>query len=125
MTESTYIPGVCNIDQAGVRRRTLEGMIVLVAGMITLPILYYFKVSALWRYVAAFGFSYGSLLGFLQAKNKFCVVNGLLGYSEELGRRTPLSDATAKRVDKRRTINELAKLTLYSALLGLLGVLPI
>ena len=125
MTESTYIPGVCNIDRMGVRRRKLEGAIALVFGVIALPILYYLNVPAIWRYVAAFVFSFGALIGFLQAKNKFCVANGMLGYSESMGKRTPLVDAEAKRIDRARTIRELGKIALYSAVLGLLGVLPI
>ena len=125
MPESTYTPGVCNIDRVGVRRRELEGKISLFVGVIVLSIMYYFRVAPLYRYLAAFGFAIGTFTGFVQAKNKFCVVNGGLGFYEAGGKRLPINDLEAKKKDKLRTIKELSKITVYSLLAGLLGLLPI
>ena len=70
--ETTYVPGVCNINKVEVRRRRNIGiaglalLILLFVGMIG------FKVPSPFR-ILLFVPAFLMTTGFLQAKNRFCV----------------------------------------------------
>jgi hypothetical protein len=72
MEATHYIPGVCNINPQEIRKRRLSGhaglviTIILAATAIILHTTWYFRIVVI---IPAFV----SAIGYLQARNKFCV----------------------------------------------------
>jgi hypothetical protein len=98
---STYIPGVCNINQDEIRKRRKIGLIGLAALLVSLAGLMLLKVPALVMLVL-FLPAFLMAIGLLQAKNKFCV-----GYAAAGMRHTALAvekidDDEAMHRDKAR-----------------------
>lgn len=77
-------PHCTNITPAGQRRRRLAGWAALLAGLIVLAGLAYRDASPT-AYLAIFPFALGAAFGFLQARNRTCVVLGLQGKAEVEG----------------------------------------
>jgi len=71
-TATNYIPGVCNINPQEVRKRRLSGhvglalTVVLAAAALILHATWYFRIVLIIP-------SFISAIGYLQARNKFCV----------------------------------------------------
>lgn len=73
-TESTgYVPGVCNINHKEIALRRKVGMVALVVFALVLALLLTTAASKWWRLFLITP-AFISALGFLQAKNKFCVM---------------------------------------------------
>jgi hypothetical protein len=71
-TSTNYIPGVCNINPQEIRKRRLSGhvglalTIVLAVAAIVLNVKWYFRIIIILP-------AFMSAIGYLQARNKFCV----------------------------------------------------
>jgi hypothetical protein len=96
-----YTPGVCNIDLAGQRKRRTFGIIGLVLGGVITGIIFLSNSSVWWMLLAGFLF-WMSMLGFVQAKAKFCVANAANNQYETEGKMTKIEDMQAQLLDKKR-----------------------
>lgn len=105
-SESSYIPGMCNINAAEIayRRKAMWfGIIASVAAMAVLIV-----VNASWWLGAIMLFVpvYIAAIGYLQVKNKFCVSYGASGRQnadDESETAITISDADALKADRRKT----------------------
>lgn len=103
-TNQAYIPGVCNINHAEIASRRKAGhfglglFIVVLAASFILPIDRY---ARLVLFVPAFI----TAIGYLQARNRFCVAYAAAGQQnadEDSTKAQAIADADAKRQDKRK-----------------------
>lgn len=69
---SNYIPGICNINHAEIKRRRQAGHIGLFLSVVLLIIIIAFHTPWTYRIVILLPV-YVAAIGYLQAKNKFCV----------------------------------------------------
>ncbi len=76
--ESTYIPGVCNINKEEIAYRKKAGYFGLGASVVVITILLVLDANQYLRLIAFFPV-FVTAIGFLQAKNKFCVAYGAAG----------------------------------------------
>ncbi len=117
MDESAhYVPGVCNIGRAEIRRRRLVGWMALAATAALWIGFAVFSVAPSWRLVL---FVPGSIAatGFLQAAWHFCATFGVLGLSNfgpNVGRTDTVEQAEFRRHDRRTAI----KIIVLSMLAG-------
>lgn len=100
MTESSnYIPGVCNINPAEIRKRRqigIFGTIVAIIGVVTFALLH-----ASWHYyLILFAPLFVAALGFLQANHKFCAGYASMGkqHADQADVQT-INDENARRAD--------------------------
>ena len=108
-TESAYIPGVCNINHKEVAYRRKAGyfglgfFVVIAAAFLALAV-------NRWFYVLLFVPAFVAAIGFLQAKNKFCVAYGAGGQQNaddgsEKARNITDTDAVSKDKKRSRQMN--------------------
>lgn len=98
---SNYIPGVCNIDTLGQRKRMIFGIIGLILGLVISAIILISTASIWWMILPGLLF-WMSMLGFVQSKAKFCVANASKGQFEVDGKMTKIEDNQAQLLDKKR-----------------------
>lgn len=99
-------PRCINITPQGERRRRLSGWAALLAGAIVVA-------GLAWRgaspsaYLVVFPFALAAAIGFLQARNRTCVVLGLRGAAEVAGgglRRVSGDEDAAARAQAKRIL---------------------
>lgn len=80
MTQSQdqYVPGACNLGRDEVRRRQVVGWIGLFACVVLLAVLVFANFDSRWR-LLLFLPAMIAALGFLQARQRFCVAYGFAG----------------------------------------------
>ncbi len=127
-TQDAYVPGVCNINRAEIAYRRKAGYVGLGISLVLAIVLFGLGLSR-WYRLVLFVPLFIAAIGFLQAKNKFCVAygaNGQQNAAEGSAKASKVSDQAAQAKDKHRarTIN------VQAALLALLGaalavVLPV
>jgi hypothetical protein len=103
--ESSYIPGVCNINPKEVAYRRRVGQIGLAIFVILLVALMLIHVTHLLRVVLLLP-AFVSAIGYLQAKNHFCVAYGGSGQENATtgsAKANKVTDNTAIAADKKRT----------------------
>lgn len=107
MSETNYIPGICNINPAEIKKRRMAGHIGLAASAIFIILAI---VGGLDWYIRLFLFipAFVAATGYLQAKNKFCV--GYAGAGKQHADNGEVETITADdalKADKRKaqTIN--------------------
>jgi hypothetical protein len=112
-----YTPGVCNIGHGEVTFRYLVGWMGLFA-VIALGVFFALeKVAAPYRLMLGIP-AFVSALGFLQAKQKFCVNYGMIGrFNMGAGSSGAVQEADARKKDRRLSF----KIISLSILLGLAG----
>ncbi|MEJ0021849.1 MAG: hypothetical protein WDN47_04750 [Candidatus Doudnabacteria bacterium] len=116
MTQSEYVPGVCNIGPAEIARRRNLGWVSLAIVVILLAALIWFKVNPWWR-LFVFLPATMSASGFLQAYFHFCsgfARRGLFNFGPA-GQTQAITDDASKAMDKQKG----SRITLYAALIGL------
>lgn len=74
--ENKYVPGVCNIGPAEIKKRKQAGWVGLTLTTVLLGILMYFNAPPIWR-LTLFIPAMMSATGFLQAYMHFCAYFGL------------------------------------------------
>lgn len=107
MSETNYIPGICNINRAEIayRKRAMWSGVAGSAAVLFLLIV----LNTLWWVTAAVLFLpvYIACIGYLQVKNKFCVSYGATGrqHADENGDPVQsVSDVEALRADRAKTM---------------------
>lgn len=119
-TPSTnYVPGVCNINPAEIKQRRNAGhlgvalFIVLLAVLVVLDITRWVRILLVFPAILA-------AIGYLQAKNKFCVGYGGAGMQhadDDPAAQQVAKDAAA--IDKKRA----QKINLQAIMIGLAAAL--
>jgi hypothetical protein len=101
-----YIPGVCNIGQAEIRRRKRIGWIALAATVAMGAAFAVLHVAAAWR-LALFFPAILSAIGFLQAAWHFCAkfgLGGVFNFGPHVGQTDTVEQAEFRRQDRHTAI---------------------
>ena len=115
-SRAEYIPGVCNIGTAEIRKRRQSGWIGLGATVLLWIAFFVFRVPAPWRLFLFLPAALGAS-GFLQAAFHFCAAFGMRGvfnFGSEAGKTDTVEQAEFRRLDLRKA----RLISLYSALIG-------
>ena len=116
-TDDKYIPGVCNIGPAEIKRRRRSGWFGLGVTILLWLAFWVFGVPAAWRLLLFFP-AFLSAEGFLQAALHFCAgfgMKGVFNFGSELGKTETVEQAEFRRKDQRKAL----LISLYSALIGI------
>ena len=104
MEEKTnYIPGVCNINHAEIRKRRISAyfsLMIIAFGLAT-----FIALQASWYYfLVLFIPAFVGTLGFLQARHKFCATYGTIGkhHADDDSDIEIIEDAQARKADQLR-----------------------
>jgi hypothetical protein len=108
MTSTTsadaYVPGICNINHAEIAYRRKAGYAGLVAFVVIAAVLFGLSANRYTRLVL-FLPAFIAAIGFLQAKNKFCVAYGAAGQqnaTDGVAKAIAVADKAARAKDKQR-----------------------
>ena len=115
--KAEYVPGVCNIGPAEIRRRRQSGWIGLGVTILLWGAFLVFRVPAPWRLLLFFP-AMMSATGFLQAALHFCAgfgVRGVFNFGSEIGRTDTVEQAEFRLKDRRKA----RLISLYSVLAGI------
>ncbi len=102
--QSAYIPGVCNINTKEIASRRLTGHVGLVLLLISVTFLIFTKHS-LWFCLISFIPAFIMAIGYLQARQKFCVSYAMAGSQhadEDSANAQAVIDTLSKQADRRR-----------------------
>lgn len=118
-TNHDYVPGVCNIGAREIMRRRAVGIAALVFAIVsgyTLLMADELTRSARW---GIFFPLLVSAIGFIQARNKFCLAYGLAGTFNfgKIGDMQRIFDAESKRSDRRKAFMMLIQAAIISGLI--------
>ena len=116
MAALSYIPGVCNIGPAEVRKRRQAGWLGLGATILLWAAFAVFRVGAPWRLLLFFPAAMGAT-GFLQAALHFCAgfgMRGVFNFGAEVGKTDTVAQAEFRLKDRRKA----NLIGLYSILVG-------
>ena len=102
---NAYLPGKCNIGKKEIEKRkwlALSGLLIVIASVYILQV---YSFSYQWRALIFFPLSY-SILCFLQAKNKFCVLFGLTGVFNfnDIRKLTSIKEIDYHQKDRRKSL---------------------
>jgi hypothetical protein len=118
MTAKTeYVPGVCNIGPAEIRRRKQSGWFGLGVTILVWAAFLIFGVSAPWRLLLFFP-AMISAAGFFQAALHFCAgfgMRGVFNFGSEVGKTETVEQTEFRLKDRRKA----RLIGLYSALVGI------
>jgi hypothetical protein len=100
-----YIPGTCNIGKKEIQRRYLQFMIGFVLTFICISLIESNHLNHSWKLVIFIPFSY-SILCFLQAFFKFCVLFGVKGVFNFNDKRiiTKITNEEYRSKDQRKSV---------------------
>ena len=116
-TKNEYIPGVCNIGPAEIKRRRQAGLFGLGATIILWVTFGLLHVSAPWRLLLFFPATI-SASGFLQAAMHFCAGFGRLGFfnfGPEVGKTENVVQAEFRKKDRQKA----GLIGFYAMLIGI------
>jgi hypothetical protein len=121
----SYIPGVCNIGKREILRRRAVGIAALVFAFVsgfTLLMSDGISQSARW---AIFFPLFVSAIGFIQARNRFCLAYGLAGTFNfgKIGDMERVFDSESKKSDRRKALVILVQAALAAAAITVLFTL--
>ena len=110
---SNYIPGTCNIGNEEINKRRQFGIVGLILTVLTYSLFVYFEISRGVRFLIFIPAGI-SVIGFLQARMRFCVYYGLaeMFNFDSLGKSSKVENDEFVRKDKKR-----ARLIIYSSVL--------
>ena len=103
---SQYVPGACNIGSREILRRRVVGIAALVFAMVSGYTLLTADELARTARLGIFFPLLVSAIGFIQARNKFCLAYGLAGTFNfgKIGDMERVFDAESKKSDRRKAI---------------------
>lgn len=119
-TQNRYIPGVCNIGPAEIRKRKQAGWMGLIATIALWALFIWFAVPAVWR-LTIFLPATMSATGFLQAYMHFCAYFGLASLFNfgDVGKTDTIQQAEFRAKDRRKAW----QIIIYAILIGLAGAI--
>jgi hypothetical protein len=112
-----YVPGVCNIGPAEIRRRRQSGWIGLGATILLWGAFLIFRVPVPWRLTLFLPATLGAT-GFFQAGLHFCAAFGMRGvfnFGPQVGKTDTVEQAEFRPKDRRKA----QLIGVYSVLLGI------
>ena len=103
---SQYVPGACNIGSREILRRRVVGIAALVFAMVSGHTLLAADEIGRTARLGIFFPLLVSAIGFIQARNKFCLAYGLAGTFNfgKIGDMERVFDAESKKSDRRKAI---------------------
>ncbi|MEY3108774.1 MAG: hypothetical protein RL730_1125 [Actinomycetota bacterium] len=103
---SQYVPGACNIGSREILRRRVVGIAALVFAMVSGYTLLAADEIGRTARLGIFFPLLVSAIGFIQARNKFCLAYGLAGTFNfgKIGDMERVFDAESKKSDRRKAI---------------------
>ena len=116
-SKAEYIPGVCNIGPAEIRRRMQSGWLGLGVTILLWAVFLVFRVLAPWRLFLFLPAMIGAT-GFFQAAFHFCAAFGMRGvfnFGSEVGKTETVEQAEFRLRDRRKA----RLIGLFSALVGI------
>jgi hypothetical protein len=115
--KSEYVPGVCNIGPAEIRRRMQVGWVGAGATILLWASFLIFRVPAPWRLTLFLPALVGAT-GFLQAAFHFCAgfgMHGVYNFGSKVGKTETVDQAEFRLKDRRKSL----LIFLYSVLIGI------
>ena len=112
-----YVPGVCNIGPAEIRRRRQSGWIGVGATLLAWVLFAVFHVPSPWRLLLFLPATIGAS-GFLQAALHFCAgfgTRGVFNFGPVVGSTQAVEAAESRRKDRGKS----RRIGLYAALIGI------
>jgi hypothetical protein len=115
---SQYVPGACNIGSREILRRRVVGIAALVFAMVSGYTLLAADEIGRTARLGIFFPLLVSAIGFIQARNKFCLAYGLAGTFNfgKIGDMERVFDAESKKSDRRKAIAILIQAALVAGL---------
>ena len=116
-TKQEYIPGICNIGPAEIKRRRQSGWLGLGATILLWAAFLVFHVPAPWRLFLFFPAAM-SATGFLQAALHFCAgfgSRGVFNFGPEVGKTETVEQVEFRQKDQRKA----RLILLYSVMIGI------
>lgn len=123
--EFEYKPGICNIDNAGVRWRKRLAYISLAGLLAALIIFHFSSFGPIFRFIVCAGFGYAAALNFIQAREHFCVMNASKRTFETSLHKTKIANDIYKDLDMKKMRSVIGRSILFAAAGGCLGLLPL
>jgi hypothetical protein len=119
-----YVPGVCNIGPAEIRRRRFAGHVGLLGSIALLALLLVIDAPPIARLLVIAPATIAAS-GYLQAALKFCAGFGEIGVFNfgESGDRVAVADAEARAADRRRARQISSASFAIAVAVGILAVL--
>lgn len=117
MARAEYVPGVCNIGPAEIRRRQQSGWFGLAVTVLAWAAFFVFRVPAPWRLLLFLPAAAGAT-GFFQAALHFCAgfaMQGVFNFGSEVGKTDTVEQAEFRRKDRQKA----RLIGLYSGLVGI------
>lgn len=113
---SQYVPGACNIGSREILRRRVVGIAALVFAMVSGYTLLAADEIGRTARLGIFFPLLVSAIGFIQARNKFCLAYGLAGTFNfgKIGDMERVFDAESKKSDRRKAISILIQAALVA-----------
>ena len=114
--ESKYVPGVCNIGEAEIRKRKRGGWLGLMLTIALFAVLVYFGSPPIWRLILFVPSTFAAV-GFLQARMHFCAYFAALGifnFGEDTSKNDTVQQAEFRAMDRRKALQIIA----YSVIIG-------
>jgi hypothetical protein len=123
--EFFYQPGICNMDDKGVRWRKRLGYICLIAAIGSFAVMFYVHFGMVFRFIIGAGFGYMTSLNFIEAKERFCVMNASKRTFETSLHRTKITDDLYKDLDLKKMRSIFWRSFMFAVIGGCLGLLPL
>jgi len=114
--QNKYIPGVCNIGPAEIKKRKQAGWMGLIATVALWAVFVWFSVAPAWRLLLFFP-AMLSATGFLQAYMHFCAYFGFASLFNfgDVGKTDSVQQAEFRAKDRHKAW----QIIIYSVLIGL------
>ena len=113
--QNKYIPGVCNIGPAEIKKRKQAGWMGLIATVLLWAAFIWFDVPSAWRLLLFFP-AMMSATGFLQAYMHFCAYFGFVSLFNfgDVGKTDSVQQAEFRVKDRKKAW----QIIIYSVLIG-------
>ena len=127
-TDTSYVPGVCNINRAEIAYRRKAEYIGLISAALLFVGLLFTPIHPVVRAVLVFIPLFVGVIGYFQVKNRFCVSYGASGKQNATPGSTSaaaVNNAVSKATDKRKARSMNIKAALISlVIVALSAVVP-
>lgn len=122
--QNTYIPGVCNIGPAEIKKRKQAGWTGLIATIALWAIFVWLDVPSIWR-ITLFLPAMMSATGFLQAYTHFCVYFGFANLFNfgDVGKTDTVQQAEFRKKDRQKAWQIVTSSILIGTLIAYAGYL--
>jgi hypothetical protein len=106
MTSTEYIPGVCNIGKAEMRKRFVIGLSATIACILFWGLCIVLQIAPTWRLLLFFPATVAAI-GFLQYAMHFCArfgLGGVFNFGPNVGRADTVEQAEFRRQDRLKAL---------------------